>query len=91
MTTLSREGSDERPSPLEKLVEDAQYSLSRENYDKALADYHAAAKRFRDYKTLVNRSVDEGIRSLSTIGCAATPPHPKALELIRLRDQFLTK
>ncbi len=78
-------------SPLEKLVDEAQVSLSNQNYDKALEEYKAAAQRFQDYKSLVNHSVDNGIKALTTMGCAATPPHPKALELVRLRDQLLTK
>lgn len=78
-------------SPLEKLVDEAQASLLNQNYDKALEDYKAAAQRFQDYKSLVNHSVDTGIKALTTMGCAATPPHPKALELVRLRDQLLTK
>ena len=60
--------------------------LHHGEYDAACAELEAATARFVDYKLKIKKSLDESIAVLTTMGCPATPPHPKALPLVRLRQ-----
>ena len=41
-------------------------------------------------KEKINQSFDSSIAYLSTLGCRATPPHPLALSLVKLRHKTTT-
>lgn len=78
----------EDKSPLLAHIKLAEGHMKSQDIDAACEELIHAAKRFMSYKEMVTASIDETISQLSTIGCEATPPHPNALNLIRLRDQF---
>ena len=56
--------------------------------DAACEQMEAAASRLMSYRETIDVSLQDSITRLTTLGCRATPPHPKALALIRLRQKI---
>jgi hypothetical protein len=80
--------ADARISPLQGHLDTAERLLSDRDYNAAVAEYKHAAARFEDYQAKIKSSIDQALRQLSALGCRATPPHPKAIDLVRLQKQI---
>ena len=81
-------GGLELSSLLTTHIDNADKLLSSGQYDEACLELRAAAARFEDYRARIEQSFDHSIARLTTMGCRATPPDPRALKLIRLRRQI---
>lgn len=88
--TRARAGRDSLNSIsyLNSYIDTAEASLSSGNYDEACQALEAAAERFSQYRDKIKSSFDYSIAHLTTKGCRATPPDPRALKLIRLRRKL---
>ena len=71
-------------------IDAAETLMAGKNYDAAFRELEAAADRFMIYKHSIKNTLDASIAHLSTIGCSATPPHPKALPMVKLRQHIST-
>ncbi|NNC37955.1 MAG: hypothetical protein HKO02_10895 [Hyphomonadaceae bacterium] len=74
-----------KTSVLSAHIEAAEQLMVAGDYDAAYAELEAAAERFMDYKSKIIGSFNSSIARLTTLGTRATAPHPKALQLTRLR------
>lgn len=75
-------------SQLTAHIEAADSMMEAGRYEAAYDELEAATKRFVGYKEKIQRSFDNSISTLSTVGCRATPPHPVALPLVKLRRKL---
>jgi len=71
-------------------IDMAEQLIGSGQYDEACHELEAAADRFEEYRNKINASFDASIAHLTTKGCRATPPDPRALKLIRLRRKLTT-
>ncbi len=69
-------------------VSSAEAMMESGQYDQACDEIEAATKLFLQYKTEVYSLLDTSISHLSTLGCRASPLHPKALQLVRARQKI---
>lgn len=60
--------------------------LDEREYDDAADQLVEATERIMTQKQSVKRTLDVAITRLTTLGSKASPPHPKALALVRLRN-----
>lgn len=75
-------------SPLKGHLRKADDHLDKGNLDCAARELESAAERLMSYQSMVDASMKATISHLTTLGCHATAPHPKALQLIRLRQKL---
>ena len=75
-------------SPLQSHLSKTNILLKQGRIDCAVKELTSAAERLKNYQSMVSISMNETIKQLSSIGCHATAPHPKALHLVRLRQQM---
>lgn len=66
----------------------AEALLTSGDYDGAFTELQTAAELFMSYRDRIDRSFNNSIAQLSTLGCRATPHHPKALPLVKLHHQI---
>lgn len=85
---ILRNRSISSASVLTTHMDTAEALLSSGDYDGAFTELQAAAELFMSYKDRIDRSFNNSIAQLSTLGCRATPPHPKALPLVKLHHQI---
>jgi hypothetical protein len=69
-------------------IDAARLHMDRGEYEAAYAELDAATQRFVSYREKLSGSVDASIAHLTTLGCRATPPHPVALPLVKLRRRL---
>lgn len=84
-STMPEESLDSVQSPLNQHLDDATTLLADGKVDDAVKELAAAAERFLAYKARINTSINTSLGQLSTRGCRATAPHPKALDLVHLK------
>lgn len=75
-------------STLTAHIDAAENMMEAGQYEAAYDELEAATERFIRYKDKIQRSFDNSISTLSTLGCRATPPHPVALPLVKLRRKL---
>lgn len=75
-------------SPIQSYITKAADLLNDGQVSCAVDELTLAAERLKTYNVLVNESITHTIGQLSTVGCQASAPHPKTLDLIRLRQQL---
>jgi hypothetical protein len=93
-THSDRSGGLHRDSRLENIslvtahLESAEAHMHAELYESAYDELEAAANIHMANKMKLNHSLNNYIAHLTTLGCRATPPHPVALPLVRLRRKL---
>lgn len=87
-TDTGHQSKREQASPLQSHLENANNLLSENEYNAAVDEYKQAAQRYERYRDLMKISFEQAIHQLSSIGCRATPPHPKTIELVRIQNQI---
>ncbi len=75
-------------SPLTAHLKTVEYLMDIGEYEGAYAELEAAAARYEVYKAHIKASFDNTISELTTLGCQASPPHPKSVPLIKLRQKI---
>jgi len=75
-------------SPLNQRLDSAAKHFAHDDIDQAVSDLSNAAHRLMMYDDSVRQAVDDAIQHLSTLGGPNKTPHPKALDLIKLREHF---
>ena len=75
-------------SRVETHLETAQLYFEQNNIDGAVDELAAAAERLKAHHNMVHASMNSAIAFLSTMGCRATPPHPKAISLVKIRKSL---
>jgi hypothetical protein len=78
-------GTGTNTSLVEAHLGNAQSHFNDDNIEGAVEELIAAAERLKIHNSLVHESMNRAISYLSTMGCRATPPHPKAISLVKLR------
>ncbi len=71
-------------------ISKAHEAMESGNIEAAVNDLESAVTRFISYRMLVQSAMDDTINQLSSTGCHASAPHPKALKLIKLRQKLTT-
>lgn len=72
-------------SPLTAHIKAAETLMDSGEYEAAYGELEAAAVHFAEYRDALDASFETSINRLANYGCRATPPHPVALPLIKLR------
>jgi len=72
-------------SPLNEKLNSALENFEKNDVDQAVSDLSNAANRLMMYDDSVRQAVDTAIQHLSTMGGPMKTPHPRALDLIKLR------
>jgi len=75
-------------SPLNEKLNSALENFEKNDVDQAVSDLSNAANRLMMYDDSVRQAVDTAIQHLSTMGGPMKTPHPRALDLIKLRERF---
>lgn len=70
---------------LETHLTRAELHFDNGDMERGADELIAAAARLRKHHGLVQASIGQAIARLSTLDGHAAPPHPKALELVRMR------
>lgn len=70
---------------VQTLLDKAQSHFESDDIDNAVIELIAAGERLKSHHEQVQTSVNKAIGKLTTMGCPASPPHPKALSLIKFR------
>ena len=79
-----------RVSVVQGHLDKAENYLECNKVDAAVKELTAAAERVKAQTDLKHSSMDNAIAKLTTLRCQATAPHPKAIELVRLRKTLPT-
>jgi hypothetical protein len=66
----------------------AKFHFDQDNIDEGTAELIAAAKRMNKHQAMVSHAFAQAISRLTTRGNLSTPPHRRALCLIRTRKAF---
>ena len=85
---ILRDRSVNSDSVLADHMDTADALMTSGDYDGAFTELQAAAELFMSYRQRINSAFNKSIAQLSTLGCYATPPHPKALPLVKLHQQI---
>ncbi|WP_409431953.1 hypothetical protein ACJ3XI_06935 [Litorimonas sp. RW-G-Af-16] len=75
---------------MKDFIQTAQSRFDSDDIEGAIDALTAAADHLKLENDVLHASVNDAIAHLTTLGCTATPPHPKALSLVRLRRSLLT-
>jgi len=87
-------GSNDRierldPSIIEGHLNQAQVHFEQNDIESAANELIAAAERMNNHRAMVHSAMNQAISKLTTLGQKSTPPHPKALSLMKARKAFL--
>lgn len=86
--SFHRNDSLNQASKLTSHINKAESMIDAGEYEAAYEELKAAMERFVGYKNKIQGSFDRSISKLSSLGSAASPPHPVALPLVKLRQKF---
>jgi len=75
-------------SPIKSHIDHAEVLFDAGKFEAAYEELEAATERFLTDRESINQTLDQSIAYLTTLGCRATPPHPVAIPLIRLRRKI---
>ncbi len=76
-------------SIVESHLNQAQVHFEEDDIDSAANELIAAAERINKHRAMIHNAMNQAISKLTTLGQKSTPPHPRALSLIKARKAYL--
>lgn len=73
---------------IHRLISQSENQFADGQIGPAVSSLMEAAERFEDNRQNVYGAFDRAIARLSSTGCNASPPHPEALSLIKVRNKL---
>lgn len=73
-------------STVKNLLNSANQHFAKDDVNQGVDDLVEAAKQLKEQRLEVKGAFDAAIKQLSTTACKTSPPHTKALTLVKIRS-----